>query len=89
MTGQLFTARTVADRLSVSPETVLRWARRGELPAIHLSNRAIRFPEDQLEKWLAERATFMGDVIEEVGHQPVGVSSATVDTTEHEGFDAC
>lgn len=57
MTGRLLTAHVVADRLGLSPETILRWARRGDLPAVYLSNRAIRFPEDQLEEWLKERAT--------------------------------
>lgn len=57
MTARLLTAHVVADRLGLSTETVLRWARAGDLPAIHLSNRAIRFPEDQLEAWLQDRAT--------------------------------
>jgi excisionase family DNA binding protein len=57
MTHRLLTARAVAERLSVSPETVLRWARRGRLPAVYLSSRAIRFREDDLDAWLAERAT--------------------------------
>ena len=57
MTGRLLTARQVADTLGVSTETVLRWARHGDLPSIQLSTRAIRIPETQLENWLAERAT--------------------------------
>ena len=35
----------------------IRWTRRGELPAIKLPGGAIRFREDELEEWLAERAT--------------------------------
>jgi excisionase family DNA binding protein len=53
----LLTARHVAERLAVSAETVLRWTRRGELPAIRLPSGAIRYREDKLELWLAERAT--------------------------------
>ena len=34
--SRLLTARAVADLLDVNPETVLRWARRGQLPAIRL-----------------------------------------------------
>ncbi|MBA2637970.1 MAG: helix-turn-helix domain-containing protein [Solirubrobacterales bacterium] len=34
MTAPLLTAREVADLLGVSSETVLRWTRRGDLPAI-------------------------------------------------------
>jgi len=56
-TERLLTAREVADRLSVSVETVLRWARDGRLPSVQLSNRAVRFHRDDLDAWLAERAT--------------------------------
>jgi excisionase family DNA binding protein len=57
MTERLLTARTVADMLGVSAETVLRWTRRGELPAIRLPGGAIRFREDELGRWLNVRAT--------------------------------
>ena len=57
MTAPLLTARHVAELLGVSTETVLRWARRGGLPSVRLSSRAIRFPQDGLDAWLAERAT--------------------------------
>lgn len=52
----LLTGRQVADMLGVSNKTVLRWALEGELPSIRLSNRAIRFRDDQLEDWLEQRA---------------------------------
>lgn len=54
---RLLTAREVGDRLGVSSETVLRWTRRGELPAIRLPGGAIRYRPDALEEWLANRAT--------------------------------
>jgi excisionase family DNA binding protein len=57
MSGPLLTARAVADLLGVSAETVLRWTRRGELPAIRLPGGAIRFHPEELERWLIERAT--------------------------------
>jgi excisionase family DNA binding protein len=53
----LLTARQVAELLAVSPETVLRWTRKGELPAIRLPSGAIRYRPDELDRWLAERAT--------------------------------
>ena len=53
----LLTARQVADRLGVSTETVLRWTRRGDLPGFRLPGGALRFREDDLEHWLALRAT--------------------------------
>lgn len=56
MNARLLTARQVADRLGLSTETVLSWVRRGELPAFKLG-RAIRFREDDLDAWLAQRAT--------------------------------
>jgi excisionase family DNA binding protein len=57
MTGALLTARQVAELLGVSAETVLRWTRRGELPAIRLPGGAMRYREDALDEWLALRAT--------------------------------
>ena len=52
MTGRLLTAREVAAMLSMSPETVLRMVRRGELPAFRLPTGALRFREAELERWL-------------------------------------
>jgi excisionase family DNA binding protein len=57
MTGRLLTARTVADLLDVSPATVLRWTRQGQLPAVRLPGGAVRYPEDEFRGWLSERAT--------------------------------
>jgi len=56
MSGQLL-RRAVADLLDVSAETVLRWTRRGDLPAIKLPGGAIRYREGVIEEWLTERAT--------------------------------
>jgi excisionase family DNA binding protein len=73
MTDRLLTARAVAELLDVSSETVLRWARRGELPAIKLPGGAIRFREDELEAWLSERATTVrGVVTHPAGRRPAG-----------------
>jgi excisionase family DNA binding protein len=57
MIGHLLTAREVAELLGVSTETVLRWTRRGELPAIRLPGGAIRFREVELDDWLSLRET--------------------------------
>ena len=53
----LLTTREVAELLGVSPDTVLRWTTRGELPGLRLPSGALRFSEEALERWLAERAT--------------------------------
>lgn len=55
--SRLLTARAVADLLDVHAETVLRWTRRGDLPAIRLPGGAVRFREDEVQAWLIERAT--------------------------------
>jgi excisionase family DNA binding protein len=70
VTGSLLTAREVAHRLGVSPETVLRWTRRGELPAIRLPGGAIRYREHELDGWLEERVT--GAAPREGASQPGG-----------------
>jgi excisionase family DNA binding protein len=57
VTGKLLTARQVSEQLAVSTESVLRWTRRGELPAIKLPGGAIRYRETDLEAWLDEHET--------------------------------
>jgi excisionase family DNA binding protein len=57
MSGKLLTARHVADLLDVSPATVLRWTRRGDLRAVRLPSGQIRYRPGELEAWLGERAT--------------------------------
>lgn len=57
MTRRLLTAREVAELLGVSTETIVRWTRKGELPAIRLPGGALRYREDDLERWLEERRT--------------------------------
>ena len=64
VTGRLLTARQVAELLDVSPETVLRWTRRGELPAVRLPGTKrgrLRFRPDDLEAWIDARATGAAD----------------------------
>lgn len=40
---ELLTAREMAKRLRVSPETVRAWGRRGCIPSLRLSRKAIRY----------------------------------------------
>ena len=54
---RLMTAREVAEQLAVTTETVLRWTRRGELPALKLPGGAIRYRRAAVEVWLDARAT--------------------------------
>jgi excisionase family DNA binding protein len=55
--GPLLTARDLAELLGVSSETVLRWTRRREVPAIKLPGGAVRYRPDAIEAWLAEHET--------------------------------
>lgn len=57
MNDRLLTTREVAERLGVTPETVLAWVERRGLPAIRLTSRAIRFGEAELDAWILEHAT--------------------------------
>ena len=58
MTGErLLTSREVADWLGVSPETVLRRWRAGEIPGFRLASNCLRFDPEELDRWLeAQRA---------------------------------
>ena len=55
--AMLLTAREVAAGLGVSTETVLRWTRAGKLPGFRMPGGALRYLDEELEAWLAERAT--------------------------------
>lgn len=57
MAGRLLTARAVAELLDVTPATVLRWTRHGDLPAMRLPSGQIRYRADELDAWMARRAT--------------------------------
>jgi excisionase family DNA binding protein len=68
VTQRLLTAREVADRLGLSPETVLRRWRAGELPGYRLRSNVLRFSEDDLDAWLeaqrcGERCFYVCQVI--------------------------
>lgn len=63
MNGRLLTAREVADLLGVTAETVLRWTRAGELPAIRLPGTArgrIRYRPADVDAWLDRHETGRG-----------------------------
>jgi excisionase family DNA binding protein len=84
MSGRLLTARAVADMLDVNAETVLRWTRRGELPAIRLPGGAIRYQEDTLDGWLEERATPGRGSVSHPAETPPGCRLAVSATPEDE-----
>jgi len=84
MTGRLLTARKVADRLDFSSETILRWTRRGDLDGVvvYLPGGALRYREDELELWLAERATPERGVVEHhAGRRPGGSVALRLSST--------
>jgi excisionase family DNA binding protein len=57
VSDRLLTTREVADRLGVTPETVLRWIDRRGLPVVRLTSRALRYDPDALDAWIAARTT--------------------------------
>jgi excisionase family DNA binding protein len=54
MNDGLLTTRQVADFLGVSPETVLRRWRAGDLPGYRLASNVLRFRESEVVRWLEE-----------------------------------
>jgi predicted DNA-binding transcriptional regulator AlpA len=52
---RLLTARQVADKLGLSPASVLRRWRSGELPGYRLASNVLRFDPADLDTYLAER----------------------------------
>ncbi len=54
MEEELLTTKELAQYLKVKPQTVLRKARNGELPAIRVGQR-LRFNKKQVNRWLSEQ----------------------------------
>ena len=52
MSDRLLTTRQVAEYVGLSPETVLRRYRAGELKGIRLGSNVLRFRVSELEAWL-------------------------------------
>jgi excisionase family DNA binding protein len=55
VSDRLLTTRQVADFLGLSPETVLRRWRAGEIPGYRLASNVLRFRESEIEAWLEHR----------------------------------
>jgi excisionase family DNA binding protein len=51
----LLTKHDVADQLEVNVQTVLKWARVGDLDAIRLGRRTVRFTQAAVAKFLARK----------------------------------
>jgi excisionase family DNA binding protein len=54
--GKLLSAREVALKCNIPEVTIYYWARTGEIPHIRLGKRLVRFPEEEINRWLADRA---------------------------------
>ena len=54
-TKPLLTTREVAALLGLSPATVLRRWRAGELPGYRIASNVLRFRADELDAWLEAR----------------------------------
>jgi len=65
---RLLTTRELAAWLGVSPETVLRRWRAGELPGFRIASNALRFDPDEVRDWLEGRRGVRGaSFVEEMG----------------------
>lgn len=84
MADRLLTAREVAERLTVSTETVLRWTRRGKLPAYKLPSGAIRYREAEVDRRIAEWATPRGGVLATPSDAAQGLGYSVLATPEVE-----
>jgi excisionase family DNA binding protein len=50
----LMTARELGEYLGLSPASVLRRWRAGEIPGFRLSSNVVRFDRDEIERWLLD-----------------------------------
>jgi excisionase family DNA binding protein len=66
-TSALLTARQLADMLGLSPATVLRRWRTGELPGYRLASNVVRFDPDEIAQWLEARRAVVLEAQKEEG----------------------
>ncbi len=59
---QLLTVDQVAQRAAVSPKTITRWARAGLIEYVRLGKYMIRFSEEAVERFLADRTKKIQEV---------------------------
>jgi excisionase family DNA binding protein len=52
---RLLTTRELAEYLGLSPATILRRWRAGEIPGYRISSNVLRFDRGDIDAWLAER----------------------------------
>ncbi len=55
MSDRLLTARELGEYLGLSPATVLRRWRGGQIPGFVLSSNVVRFDRAEIDDWLATR----------------------------------
>jgi hypothetical protein len=87
VTSRLLTAREVAERERVCPETVLRWYRRGDFEGVAFRQPSgeLRFWEDRLDAWEEERATTArGVVTHPAGRRPASTLSSVTHPNREE-----
>jgi len=58
--GANFTYKQVAELLNVKVGTIYSWVARGEVPYVRLGKRVVRFPQAEIEQWLAARLVTPG-----------------------------
>ena len=68
--GNLLTCQEVAKYLKLNPATVLRKAKKGELPAIKIG-RQFRFDKDHIDRWLRHRMVGASAHILVVDDEPI------------------
>jgi excisionase family DNA binding protein len=86
---KLLTIQEVADKLSVSVATLYEWSRRGQIPSIKLSRRALRFKESEINAFLSAKSSrsFTGNTNSNALSLPVSTGHNKISAT-HSGSDS-
>ena len=84
MVNDLLTTRDVAAHLGLSPETILRRFRAGELPGYRLASNVLRFRADDVDAYLEARRDLGRDTTEEGVSNEMNERRATGGATQPE-----
>ena len=53
--GSLLTVEDLARKLKMAPYTIRKWVKLGQIPAVKLGERQLRFLPDVIDRWVKEQ----------------------------------
>lgn len=56
MSNVLLNTKDLSKKLGISYQGILKWVREGKIPHVRLGSHTIRYDEQVIDKWIAEKS---------------------------------